>query len=85
MQQPQQHMSMALGGAITRPPPPEYKTAQAQLMHAGMGMAQQARFANPAAMRRPPNQQPVPATGMYYNKILYLTYIRPRLFKVSNL
>jgi mastermind-like protein len=60
--QQQQHMSAGMGGGIVRPPPPEYKAAQAQLMHAGIGMGQQSRFANAASMRRV-TQQPMPPSG----------------------
>ncbi|PBC32220.1 Neurogenic protein mastermind [Apis cerana cerana] len=55
--QQQQHMAGGMGGV--RPPPPEYKAAQAQMMHAGIGMAQQARFPNTGPMRRV-TQQPMP-------------------------
>ncbi|KAF7414385.1 hypothetical protein HZH68_002874 [Vespula germanica] len=56
--QQQQHMAGGMGGV--RPPPPEYKAAaQAQMMHAGIGMGQQARFPNPGPMRRV-TQQPMP-------------------------
>ncbi|XP_017885930.1 neurogenic protein mastermind isoform X2 [Ceratina calcarata] len=56
----QQHMAGGMGGV--RPPPPEYKAAQAQMMHAGIGMGQQARFPNAGAMRRV-TQQPMPPSG----------------------
>lgn len=50
-------------GAVVRPPPPEYKAAaQAQMMHASIGMGQQARFANAGPMRRV-TQQPMPPSG----------------------
>ncbi|KAI4491742.1 hypothetical protein M0804_003134 [Polistes exclamans] len=56
--QQQQHMTGGIGAV--RPPPPEYKAAaQAQMMHAGIGMSQQARFPNPGPMRRV-TQQPMP-------------------------
>ncbi|XP_014478883.1 PREDICTED: neurogenic protein mastermind isoform X4 [Dinoponera quadriceps] len=59
--QQQQHMTGAMGSV--RPPPPEYKAAaQAQMMHAGIGMGQQARFANTGPMRRV-TQQPMPPSG----------------------
>lgn len=58
--QQQQHMAGGMGGV--RPPPPEYKAAQAQMMHAGIGMAQQARFPNTGPMRRV-TQQPMPPSG----------------------
>ncbi|XP_033217557.1 neurogenic protein mastermind isoform X3 [Belonocnema kinseyi] len=59
--QQQQHMSGNMGGV--RPPPPEYKAAaQAQMMHAGIGMGQQARFPNAGTMRRA-TQQPMPPSG----------------------
>ncbi|XP_015595049.1 neurogenic protein mastermind isoform X3 [Cephus cinctus] len=59
--QQQQHMAGGIGGV--RPPPPEYKAAaQAQMMHAGMGMGQQARFQNAGPMRRV-TQQPMPPSG----------------------
>ncbi|KYN22822.1 Neurogenic protein mastermind, partial [Trachymyrmex cornetzi] len=58
MQQQQQHMAGGMGSV--RPPPPEYKAAaQAQMMHASIGMGQQARFANTGPMRRV-TQQPMP-------------------------
>ena len=61
-QQQQQHLHTGnVGGGIARPPPPEYKAAQAQLMH-GMAMGQQPRFPNPPTMRRVA-QQPMPASG----------------------
>ncbi|KOX71243.1 Neurogenic protein mastermind [Melipona quadrifasciata] len=56
----QQHMAGGMGGV--RPPPPEYKAAQAQMMHAGIGMGQQARFPNAGPMRRV-TQQPMPPSG----------------------
>ncbi|XP_051155593.1 neurogenic protein mastermind-like isoform X3 [Leptopilina boulardi] len=60
-QQQQQHMAGSMGGV--RPPPPEYKAAaQAQMMHAGMGIGQQARFPNAGTMRRV-TQQPMPPSG----------------------
>lgn len=57
---------MAAGGmGGVRPPPPEYKAAaQAQMMHAGIGMGQQARFPNAGPMRRV-TQQPMPPSGWY--------------------
>ncbi|EFN87132.1 hypothetical protein EAI_06811 [Harpegnathos saltator] len=56
--QQQQHMTGGMGGV--RPPPPEYKAAaQAQMMHASIGIGQQARFANAGPMRRV-TQQPMP-------------------------
>ncbi|XP_011343844.2 neurogenic protein mastermind isoform X3 [Ooceraea biroi] len=59
--QQQQHMASGMGGG--RPPPPEYKAAaQAQMMHASIGMSQQARFANAGPMRRVA-QQPMPPSG----------------------
>ncbi|XP_017759516.1 PREDICTED: neurogenic protein mastermind isoform X2 [Eufriesea mexicana] len=58
--QQQQHMAGGMGGV--RPPPPEYKAAQAQMMHAGIGMGQQARFPNTGPMRRV-TQQPMPPSG----------------------
>ncbi|XP_076664615.1 neurogenic protein mastermind isoform X4 [Andrena cerasifolii] len=59
--QQQQHMAGGMGGV--RPPPPEYKAAaQAQMMHAGIGMGQQARFPNAGPMRRV-TQQPMPPSG----------------------
>ncbi|XP_043267905.1 neurogenic protein mastermind-like isoform X2 [Venturia canescens] len=59
--QQQQHMAGGMGGV--RPPPPEYKAAaQAQMMHAGIGMGQQARFPNAGPMRRVA-QQPMPPSG----------------------
>ncbi|XP_032678606.1 neurogenic protein mastermind-like isoform X7 [Odontomachus brunneus] len=59
-QQQQQHMA---GMGAVRPPPPEYKAAaQAQMMHASIGMGQQARFANTGPMRRV-TQQPMPPSG----------------------
>lgn len=61
-QQQQQHMAGGMG-AVVRPPPPEYKAAaQAQMMHASIGMGQQARFANAGPMRRV-TQQPMPPSG----------------------
>lgn len=61
--QQQQHMAGGMGGV--RPPPPEYKAAaQAQMMHAGIGMGQQARFPNPGPMRRV-TQQPMPPSGEF--------------------
>ncbi|KYQ54023.1 hypothetical protein ALC60_07057 [Trachymyrmex zeteki] len=61
MQQQQQHMAGGMGSV--RPPPPEYKAAaQAQMMHASIGMGQQARFANTGPMRRV-TQQPMPPSG----------------------
>lgn len=60
--QQQQHMAGGMGGV--RPPPPEYKAAQAQMMHAGIGMGQQARFPNAGPMRRV-TQQPMPPSGEY--------------------
>ncbi|XP_011862346.1 PREDICTED: neurogenic protein mastermind-like [Vollenhovia emeryi] len=60
--QQQQHMAGGMGGV--RPPPPEYKTAaQAQMMHASIGMGQQARFPNAGTMRRGSMQQPMPPSG----------------------
>ncbi|KAG5319162.1 MAM protein, partial [Acromyrmex heyeri] len=59
--QQQQHMAGGMGSV--RPPPPEYKAAaQAQMMHASIGMGQQARFANTGPMRRV-TQQPMPPSG----------------------
>ncbi|XP_076626130.1 neurogenic protein mastermind isoform X1 [Colletes latitarsis] len=59
--QQQQHMAGGMGGV--RPPPPEYKTAaQAQMIHAGIGMGQQPRFPNTGPMRRV-TQQPMPPSG----------------------
>ncbi|XP_076231464.1 neurogenic protein mastermind isoform X2 [Calliopsis andreniformis] len=59
--QQQQHMAGGMGGV--RPPPPEYKAAaQAQMMHAGIGMGQQARFPSAGPMRRV-TQQPMPPSG----------------------
>lgn len=59
--QQQQHMAGGMGSV--RPPPPEYKAAaQAQMMHASIGMGQQARFANAGPMRRV-TQQPMPPSG----------------------
>lgn len=64
-QQQQQHMAGSMGGV--RPPPPEYKAAaQAQMMHAGMGIGQQARFPNAGTMRRV-TQQPMPPSGKCSN------------------
>ncbi|XP_032678602.1 neurogenic protein mastermind-like isoform X3 [Odontomachus brunneus] len=60
-QQQQQHMA---GMGAVRPPPPEYKAAaQAQMMHASIGMGQQARFANTGPMRRV-TQQPMPPSDI---------------------
>ncbi|XP_043584789.1 neurogenic protein mastermind isoform X4 [Bombus pyrosoma] len=57
----QQHMAGGMGGV--RPPPPEYKAAaQAQMMHASIGMGQQPRFPNTGPMRRV-TQQPMPPSG----------------------
>lgn len=59
--QHQQHMAGGIGSV--RPPPPEYKAAaQAQMMHAGIGMGQQPRFPNAGNMRRV-TQQPMPPSG----------------------
>lgn len=56
---------MAGGMGGVRPPPPEYKAAaQAQMMHAGIGMGQQARFPNAGPMRRV-TQQPMPPSGEF--------------------
>lgn len=65
--QQQQHMASGMGGV--RPPPPEYKTAaQAQMMHASIGMGQQARFTNAGPMRRV-TQQPMPPSGKLYGNL----------------
>lgn len=64
--QQQQHMAGGMGGV--RPPPPEYKAAQAQMMHAGISMGQQARFPNTGPMRRV-TQQPMPPSGEYTSTI----------------
>ncbi|XP_012255781.2 neurogenic protein mastermind isoform X6 [Athalia rosae] len=56
----QQHMAGGMGGV--RPPPPEYKAAQAQMMHAGIGMGGQARFPTAGPMRRV-TQQAMPPSG----------------------
>lgn len=69
--QHQQHLAGGMGGV--RPPPPEYKTAQAQMMHAGIGMGQQARFPNQGSIRRVA-QQPMPPSGNY-NIYLIDSYI----------
>lgn len=59
-------------GAVVRPPPPEYKAAaQAQMMHASIGMGQQARFANAGPMRRV-TQQPMPPSGKFKQKQILL-------------
>lgn len=64
-QQQQQHMAAAGGMGAVRPPPPEYKAAaQAQMIHANMGMGQQARFANTGPIRRV-TQQPMPPSGKF--------------------
>lgn len=64
----QQHMAGGMGSV--RPPPPEYKAAaQAQMMHASIGMGQQARFANAGPMRRV-TQQPMPPSGKFEGKNL---------------
>lgn len=56
---------MAGGMGGVRPPPPEYKAAaQAQMMHASIGMGQQPRFPNTGPMRRV-TQQPMPPSGEY--------------------
>lgn len=60
--QHQQHLAGGMGGV--RPPPPEYKAAQAQMMHAGIGMGQQARFPNQGSIRRV-SQQPMPPSGKF--------------------
>jgi hypothetical protein len=68
--QQQQHMAGGMGSG--RPPPPEYKAAaQAQMMHASIGMSQQARFANAGSMRRV-TQQPMPPSGKKYVVLFYL-------------
>lgn len=70
--QQQQHMA---GGMSVRPPPPEYKTAaQAQMMHASIGMGQQARFANTGPMRRV-TQQPMPPSGESENDPIWSRFI----------
>lgn len=70
-QQQQQHMAGGMG-AVVRPPPPEYKAAaQAQMMHASIGMGQQARFANAGPMRRV-TQQPMPPSGTFEQKQILL-------------
>lgn len=71
---------MAGGMGGVRPPPPEYKAAQAQMMHAGIGMGQQARFTNTGPMRRV-TQQPMPPSGEYITLSITIT---PRLLN-SNL
>ncbi|XP_063985595.1 neurogenic protein mastermind isoform X2 [Diachasmimorpha longicaudata] len=58
--QHQQHMTGGMTGV--RPPPPEYKAAQAQMIHAGIGMGQQTRFQNAGPIRRVA-QQPMPPSG----------------------
>lgn len=68
--QQQQHMAGGMGSV--RPPPPEYKAAaQAQMIHASIGMGQQARFANAGPMRRV-TQQPMPPSGKLQEKNLPL-------------
>ena len=57
-------MSAGMGPGLVRPPPPEYKAAQAQLMHAGIGGMGQQRFAGAGPMRRVA-QQPMPPSGKY--------------------
>jgi len=67
--QQQQHMAGGMGSG--RPPPPEYKAAaQAQMMHASIGMSQQARFANAGSMRRV-TQQPMPPSGKFGENISF--------------
>lgn len=74
--QQQQHMAGGMGGV--RPPPPEYKAAaQAQMMHAGIGMGQQARFPNPGPMRRV-TQQPMPPSGELLFSIVHLFIVKIR-------
>lgn len=71
-QQQQQHMAGGMG-AVVRPPPPEYKAAaQAQMMHASIGMGQQARFTNAGPMRRVA-QQPMPPSGKLEQILLVLS------------
>lgn len=55
---------MTGGMAGVRPPPPEYKAAQAQMIHAGIGMGQQTRFQNAGPIRRVA-QQPMPPSGEF--------------------
>lgn len=65
----QQHMGPGPNGmGGSRPPPPEYKASQAQLMQAQMmhqGGGAGGRFANAAAMRRMA-QQPIPPSGEFF-------------------
>lgn len=75
--QQQQHMAGGMGGV--RPPPPEYKAAQAQMMHAGIGMGQQARFPNAGPMRRV-TQQPMPPSGEYIALRIVMTLQTVRYF-----
>jgi len=75
--QQQQHMAGGMGSG--RPPPPEYKAAaQAQMMHASIGMSQQARFANAGSMRRV-TQQPMPPSGKFGRNISYCFLSTTRL------
>lgn len=61
-QQQQRHLSSTVPNAIIRPPPPDYnKAAQAQMVHASVGIGQQPRL--PGSMRRV-NQQSIPPSGI---------------------
>ena len=73
-QMQQMHMQAqaagGMGGGVVRPPPPEYKAAQAQLMHGIGGMGQQPRFPGAGGVRGRVTQQPMPPSGKCRNLLI---------------